>query len=1347
MKDSLIFHIVCEGSAWVTFKNGERYGLETGDFTLLPQGRGHAIVDDPDTPSIHLFDYERPLLSPRYEFLEVDGGGAKTSLICGVASVKDPATQRMIGLLPKCIQMKSTNPGNEWLLGSVQMMMQEARSLGPGGDAVITRVSDILVVQAIRHWMRTDPHAQTGWLGALQDPQVGHALTLIHREPTKPWTVDSLAESVGVSRSGLAARFTDLVGQPPMTYLRQWRFEVARSWLRESDHTLAEIAEALGYESEASFSRAFKKATGQTPGNARNGIFMGRIVARTPDPSGNEPFSCLGRFFKVWVARFLTSNSFNHSIAMNLLALVWRIFLFCLPVTVLPGQARWFFEELAISGDGGNEVCMEVDDVGRAHLLHYEKTRAVVEYVVRDWPVLTRGTIVHDLDQMPTAPSRKGRMLEVGTGPSGAVFLVYTTCAADFGAECDYPSLRYRVMAPDGTPGEEVPLFYEIPEAMDLAVDAAGNVFLLYTEPLLKLEIYRITDGAMQESEFVNPPPGYAYSPQNEVCISLDVGPDGNLHAVLEYGEQAFHGNRDASGNWIWQAIPTTAAVASDFDLVAGADGSPRLAYRTGEALDRVVFAEWVNGSLQETEVFSAPNAGFDLALGHGDEPHLAILEPGAAEGRTWHHVWRDSGGAWRTEAILVDRSLEEEPAERAPKLDLEFDVEGQLLLALDTGPPFNNLLLGRKVAGPWTTETVDQGASAVFEYPSLMPGGRSEVAYRYKGSATADEAELRLAAYDAITDRRKIETVLSGDSNTGLHPDLAENPSGQSVISSYSIADNRYRFSRSGNVPGAWHTALIESPEVNDAGIDNGRGSFIFGRLGFPELEVVYEDGSGGIRLARPDDSGEWRIHPHNPLPAGQSYRFHGAVGRKEAPEDEIYVLYGRGNLSLRMAIWNGEQWAVDEEIRFIPESGGNSIAVADLPGNFIDTATLVWDHASHVPVVVCSKSVTPTRSPIYIIRREGADFTTSLWKISQLAEPDYGVSELQAHFGVSKQIVAYGGFLRPLEVLIREIGKTAWTRDPVPGATLAGFGLSLSAAEDRLWLAYPQRDPLTGEASLQLAYRSLQGSVDRLDGPQDYGAAPVVGYNLPSPCDFRPDVRSAGLRGRGALPSVRAGHEAGAPLGTERELDLLRALRDRLIETERGRTWVDRYYQHNDEAARLGIENPYLLFRLYQVMKNLEPGLRELVADEEEKVEIGAATVQMADEVLDELRGLGSPQLQNTIDSLRSEVGPLGDLAGKGLMEVAKDVGVVRPSRVELEGVGIVDGRIAIRARTDEGYEYVLRRRSLLEGGVWEDVPSFDLEEKESGIFEWTDETPLEEAPFFYYLEAVPAEPAPTQ
>lgn len=269
MSESLMFHIITEGSAWLTFPNGEHYLLERGDFALVPRCSGHSLTDAPDTPAINLFDYERPLLGPRYELLEIKGGGASAAMICGLGSVKDPAAERMISLLPRIIRMQAATPGNEWLRSSVQLMTAEARNLGPGGDAVITRFSDILVVQAIRHWFQTDPRAQAGWLGALQDSQVGRALSLIHRDPTQPWTVESLADAVGVSRSGLAARFSDLVGQTPMSYLRQWRFEVARNWLRDTDHTLAEMADRLGYESEASFSRAFKKATGQTPGSVR----------------------------------------------------------------------------------------------------------------------------------------------------------------------------------------------------------------------------------------------------------------------------------------------------------------------------------------------------------------------------------------------------------------------------------------------------------------------------------------------------------------------------------------------------------------------------------------------------------------------------------------------------------------------------------------------------------------------------------------------------------------------------------------------------------------------------------------------------------------------------------------------------------------------------------------------------------------------------------------------------------------------------------------------------------------------------------------------------------------------
>ena len=149
------------------------------------------------------------------------------------------------------------------------LMAAEARALRPGGEAVITRLADILVIQAIRSWLETDPAARTGWLGALQDRQIGPAIALIHRDPARAWTVASLADELAMSRSAFAARFTELVGEPAMPYVTRWRMHVAVGALRDEGATVAELADRLGYRSEAAFSRAFKRVVGVPPGALR----------------------------------------------------------------------------------------------------------------------------------------------------------------------------------------------------------------------------------------------------------------------------------------------------------------------------------------------------------------------------------------------------------------------------------------------------------------------------------------------------------------------------------------------------------------------------------------------------------------------------------------------------------------------------------------------------------------------------------------------------------------------------------------------------------------------------------------------------------------------------------------------------------------------------------------------------------------------------------------------------------------------------------------------------------------------------------------------------------------------
>jgi AraC-like DNA-binding protein len=152
---------------------------------------------------------------------------------------------------------------------TLRLIAAEARQLKPGGEAVITRLADILVVQAIRSWLETDPAARSGWLGALQDKQIGQAIALIHRQPARPWTVAALAHELAMSRSAFAARFTELVGEPVMQYVARWRMQLAASSLRDDGVTVGELAGQLGYRSEAAFARAFKRMMGVPPGSIK----------------------------------------------------------------------------------------------------------------------------------------------------------------------------------------------------------------------------------------------------------------------------------------------------------------------------------------------------------------------------------------------------------------------------------------------------------------------------------------------------------------------------------------------------------------------------------------------------------------------------------------------------------------------------------------------------------------------------------------------------------------------------------------------------------------------------------------------------------------------------------------------------------------------------------------------------------------------------------------------------------------------------------------------------------------------------------------------------------------------
>jgi AraC-like DNA-binding protein len=270
-ENCVMFHMVTAGECWVEVEGADTYLLRAGELALVPHGAGHSLSSAPDLTASKLFDLEREQVSERYEILRHGGGGAASTAICGVVQFDNPAARQLIRLLPRLITVSTwgSAPETEWIHSTLRLMADESRELRAGGETVITRLADILVIQAIRAWIARDPAAKTGWLGALQDKQIGRAIASIHRSPSTPWTLESLAAEAGMSRSAFAERFTQLVGESAMRYALRWKMQTALTWLKEERLSVGQAATRLGYDSEAAFSRAFNRVIGVSPGGAR----------------------------------------------------------------------------------------------------------------------------------------------------------------------------------------------------------------------------------------------------------------------------------------------------------------------------------------------------------------------------------------------------------------------------------------------------------------------------------------------------------------------------------------------------------------------------------------------------------------------------------------------------------------------------------------------------------------------------------------------------------------------------------------------------------------------------------------------------------------------------------------------------------------------------------------------------------------------------------------------------------------------------------------------------------------------------------------------------------------------
>ena len=271
MPDCVWFHIITSGSCTFEASDGARSTLRTGDLVLVPHGDGHRSWGQVEAPTPSVLDLPHDDLTETFGILRYGGGGQLTEMICGGVRLDHPSSRRLTRALPSLIHIASDRmPRRDWLRATLDLIADETRQVRPGSDAVVSRLCDIIVMQALRAWIETDPRAREGWLGALQDPRIGPAMAAVHTRPEHPWTVGELADEAMMSRSAFAARFSDLVGEPAMRYVTSHRMEVARALLEGGETTVAAAGRAVGYDSEAAFSRAFTRVTGLAPSRVRS---------------------------------------------------------------------------------------------------------------------------------------------------------------------------------------------------------------------------------------------------------------------------------------------------------------------------------------------------------------------------------------------------------------------------------------------------------------------------------------------------------------------------------------------------------------------------------------------------------------------------------------------------------------------------------------------------------------------------------------------------------------------------------------------------------------------------------------------------------------------------------------------------------------------------------------------------------------------------------------------------------------------------------------------------------------------------------------------------------------------
>lgn len=266
-----ICHLVLQGSCWAQAEGGSPVRAEAGEAIVIPHGCAHIVGSGLQHAAIDVDHLVTPRM-PAIERLRYGGDGEPTMIVCSWFAYEGDAPNPMMASLPNlftsALRRRSAGP---WIEQSIDFVLADAAAKTPGYEVLASKVAEMLFAEVLRGYMESMPANNPGWLAGLRDPHVSRCLALMHAEPAREWTVDALAGEVHISRSVLAEKFTELVGAPPMQYLTRWRMIVAAGMLRNEQTNLARVAEGVGYESEAAFSRAFKREYGVSPGHWRQG--------------------------------------------------------------------------------------------------------------------------------------------------------------------------------------------------------------------------------------------------------------------------------------------------------------------------------------------------------------------------------------------------------------------------------------------------------------------------------------------------------------------------------------------------------------------------------------------------------------------------------------------------------------------------------------------------------------------------------------------------------------------------------------------------------------------------------------------------------------------------------------------------------------------------------------------------------------------------------------------------------------------------------------------------------------------------------------------------------------------